>query len=86
MTKQKLLQNLRESPVTKNMNFTYKVIADKNGTLSGHNVYVLVLNCYDTPIFLLRYRLDLDFLADFNTLGHNIMESSELKAFEFASK
>ena len=80
MTAKKLLENLNRDNYLQRQ---YKIIA-KTQNKDAKSVYILQSDNTGEPRYILRYRLDIDFLCDVVTLVYGHLTSSELKHFERA--
>lgn len=86
MTQKTLLTKLREHPMTRCYSYSYKTITRLNRQLSGDNLYILVTNGGDYPVAILRYRLDINFLAEVVAFQHERLSWDCYKAWELAIK
>ena len=85
MTTKKLLNNLTTlfSSTCEELTYSFKVVA-KTQHNQAKTVYIMVFDFNETPYFLLRYRLDINYLADIYAIYKSRATSSELKRFEKA--
>ena len=86
MTLKKLIENLK----TEASGYTYKTIATTTHN-KARTAYILVSEQDEQgkqtqPVYLLKYRLDLNYLTDIDALFYNRPTARDLKAFEQASK
>lgn len=87
MTTKKLLAKLA-SAQPKNcdsLKQSFKVVA-RTTRLNADNAYVLVSDNEGYPLYLLQYRLDINFLVNVNAIFHTRVSSRELKIYEDAVK
>ena len=85
MTKKQLLNNLNNTKRAQLFGETYKVIAETKSE-KAKNIFVMVSDERKQPIYILRYRLDLNFLTDIVSLYCMRPTADSLKEYEDAIK
>lgn len=87
MTTKKLLFNLasKQPKNCDSLKQSFKVIA-KTENKNAINAYILVSDNEGYPLYLLGYRLDINYLCDIKPIHYTRVNSRDLKIYEEAVK